>query len=160
MGDHCSANHRFLVPLLLEGLSQVPGSAQAMEVLLPYIQFEYQGAYGVSQFSWLSLYFSKLHVPVTQGVLSHISCHSPAMHDHVSYSVKNPGCLYVSAPLPVQVSGFTYNECLDLTGESLSSALLSLLQPQVVTTSYSLKAWSTCGVLLILLLSACLAHRC
>ena len=28
------------------------------------------------------------------------------------------------------------------------------------TTSYSLKTWSTCGVLFILLLSACLMHRC
>ena len=106
---------------LLPGLSQVSGSAQVTKILMPYIQFECQSAYGVAQFSSWSLYFSKTHVPMTHGVLSIL--HSPAVSYHDSYSVKNPGYLYCS----VQASDITYSECLDFKGESLSPAILSFL---------------------------------
>lgn len=99
----------------------------------------------------MTFYVSKPHITVTQALLSQLSYHSPSVHGHVLYSLKNPECLCGSTLLP---------ELLDLIGKSLSSALLSLLQIQVASTSYSLKAWSACGVLLILQPSAYLAHRC
>ena len=54
---------------------------------------------------------------------SQYSWHSPAVSDHDSYSVKNPGYLFCS----VQASDITYSDCLDFKEESLSPALLSIL---------------------------------
>lgn len=73
-----------------------------------------------------------------------------------SYSVQNPECLYGSSPLPVQASDFPDNVCLDLPGQSLSAPVMALASG--ATISNSPKAWSACGILLILLLLQPVRH--